>query len=219
MKFGVFVLLLVVAAIFLGAIFLHYQQKRKSRAAALWEEKQAQLRAENLKKEQLRKERIARAALEEEKKFETFAGFLEEKAYWISRAKKEADGYAGGAIAGRMDPDSRRRHVAWESLYLLLSSKNPKTIESRIIVMCRQLQKMKWPHIPIGDTELRIASTHYYVAQIEELQRKLASYKTQPPKEKAAARITELFEEASVADMVYQKALNDFRRGLRIETR
>ena len=211
MAWGILFLIMAGAAGIGGILYIKYSEKKKQE---IWEAEQAKLQEEQRQKELKRAERAAAAATAEAKKFETIEGFLCERDICMNHAKLTADSYVESLKNGNRSLDSRRRHLIWESLYLILQSTNAKTIKSRIGVMCRNLQAMKWPHIPIGQKELKIASTHYYYVQIQNLVENIDNYKTEPAKEKAAIRINELFQEAEQEEMVYQQALNDFRQKL-----
>lgn len=179
MAWGILFLIMAGAAGIGGILYIKYSEKKKQE---IWEAEQAKLQEEQRQKELKRAERAAAAATAEAKKFETIEGFLCERDICMNHAKLTADSYVESLKNGNRSLDSRRRHLIWESLYLILQSTNAKTIKSRIGVMCRNLQAMKWPHIPIGQKELKIASTHYYYVQIQNLVEKIDNYKTEDRK-------------------------------------
>ena len=64
---------------------------------------------------------------------------------------------------------------------------------------------------PIDEHTFRLVATHYYVSQIVALKEKMANYKTQAAKNRAAVKIEQLFQQAANDAAVYRKAVSEYQ--------
>lgn len=175
-----------------------------------FELQQKLLQEENERKETERLERLMLIKQEEDKRLNTLEGFTAEAEQCEIHAYNTADDYRKTCQTQRLSIDDRNRMILWESLSICLSSGNWQTIQSRIGVMDRALEKMKYPHIPIGLKEWRIVKTRYYMVCIEYLDFKIQNYKTEKAKQKRRDEILEVIEEARADKDVYHGAFEEF---------
>lgn len=175
-----------------------------------FELQQKLLREENERKETERLERLMLVKQEEDKHLNTLEGFTAETEQCEIHASNIADDYRKTCQTQRLSTDDRNRMILWESLSICLSSGNWQTIQSRIGVMGRTLEKMKYPHIPIGLKEWRIVKTRYYMVCIKYLDFKIQNYKTEKAKQKRRDEILEIVEEARADKDVYHGAFEEF---------
>ena len=175
-----------------------------------FELQQKLLQEENERKETERLEWLMLIKQEEDKRLNTLEGFTAEAEQCEIHASNTADDYRKTCQTQRLSIDDRNRMILWESLSICLSSGNWQTIQSRIGVMDRALEKMKYPHIPIGLKEWRIVKTRYYMVCIEYLDFKIQNYKTEKAKQKRRDEILEVIEEARADKDVYHGAFEEF---------
>lgn len=179
------------------------EQQRKQAEIAAW---QADLHAKANAIRQSKQEQKERTAAECAQKCETLSGYLEVRQALYREVLDLLNILSGNY---RMDPDTRTQQVIWESVKIILESKNAKTIESRINVIQQYSESLGYP--VVDNYVFKLLHTHGFLVQIAALQDKKESYKTQAAKNKADTKMEELFEQALSAETVYRQPLQEFR--------
>ena len=193
---------------FFGVVAIIKQIKRNKKTA--FDKERQALIEQNRQQEKERRERIRQRKIEEEERLNTLKGFMREVHDCHQYAKKTAGDYFEKSQSSKLTIDERKRMILWESLKICLISDNPKTIKSRLGVMNNVLKDMEYPHIPIGDKEIRLVSTRYYMVYIEYLNFKITTYKTNRSKEKARNEIQQVIESALDDEIIYHGAFKEF---------
>nr|DAS41276.1 MAG TPA: hypothetical protein [Caudoviricetes sp.] len=140
------------------------------------------------------------------KECETLDGFLAHRQAVYKRVLRNVRHYA---YLGRLTPRQRTEQIIWDSLQIIFESKNAKTMESRMGVIRDCAERLISP--PIDEHTFRLVATHYYVSQIVALKEKMANYKTQAAKNRAAVKIEQLFQQAANDAAVYRKAVSEYQ--------
>ncbi|UOO77313.1 hypothetical protein LVJ85_02090 [Neisseria sp. Dent CA1/247] len=201
-------LMLIWFVFFFGVVAIIKQVQRNKKTA--FEKERQALIEQHRQQEKERLERIRQRKIEEEKRLHTLKGFMREVHDCHQYAKTTAGDYFKKSQSSRLSIDDRNRMILWESLEICLISDNPKTIQSRSSVMNDILKDMKYPHIPIGDKEIRLVNTRHYMVYIEHLNFKITTYKTDRSKEKARNEIQQVIKDALNDEFIYQGAFKEF---------
>lgn len=212
----IWIILFIAIYCILSFFFIKHQltkRKQQKEQAQQVEKQRAQKEKERLDKLHIQAMQKTQERAESVANCETLAGFLAERQKLHERVLLNVAHY-DYIVLFRKDrtPENRNRQIIWQSLQIVLESKNEKTVLSRLNVIGNNVQQSR--DFPIDEHDFRILTTHFYVQQIEVLQEKIAGYKTQSAKNKAHLKIKTWMEQGLNDPLVYHHVLAELSQSL-----
>lgn len=131
------------------------------------------------------------------------AELMDEAKRWLAMLERRRDPRSISAA------DNRAREILYESVKIVLNSKSPGTMESRINLIEEKVFYL-FGTFDGWEVKLRVLWTHYYLAQIEALVAKAAGYKTEKARQNALDKVFTIFEQAAENPNIYPEVMASY---------